>query len=172
MESGAADGTEVGELRLLSGTMHQYNKNVLQRKGNTERGKDGEREELELEVPSSHQLNLIRHSVYTKMQATLCSHLPSSPLPLPLSARSSLCLRVDAQNIEEASQAAGMGGTGLLPRLAIVVCLLPIRRVDYVDDDDDDDDDGFWFSSLVKYSSNFPIEIIKQFAFHLKIALK
>lgn len=47
----------------------------------------------ELEVPSSHQLNLIRHSVYTKMQATLCSHSP-----LPLLARSSLCLRVDAQS--------------------------------------------------------------------------
>lgn len=52
--------------------------------------------------------------------------------------------------------------------MAIVVCLLQSRRGDY----NDDYDDGFWFPSLVKYSSNFPIEIIKQFAFHLKIALK
>lgn len=57
-----------------------------------EREKQNERSK-ELEVPSSHQLNLIRHSVYTKMQATLCSHSP-----LPLLARSSLCLRVDAQS--------------------------------------------------------------------------
>lgn len=88
-EDGDGAGNEVAGLRLLSSTMHQYNKNVLQREG--ERGQNERSKELE--VPSSHQLNLIRHSVYTKMQAILCAHLP-----LPLLARSSLCLRVDAQS--------------------------------------------------------------------------